>query len=98
MEVTRVQDGDMSCVEPPLDQNWSDRKKLEWHAAVAAYDTGVRFEIRDGSFKVRDRTGLWGEKEPHYSVIVGGSSSVHSFDSAWTYINGACAGARAARS
>ena len=98
MEVTRVQDGDMSRVEPPLGQNWSDRKKLEWHAAVAAYDTGVGFEIRDGSSKVRNRIGLWVEHEPHYSVIVGGSSSVHSFDSAWTYINGACAGANAARS
>ena len=98
MAVTRVQDGDMSCVEPPLDQNWSDRKKLEWHAAVAAYGTGVRFEIRDGSSKVRNRIGLWVEHEPHYSVIVGGSSSVHSFGSAWIYINGARAGARAARS
>ena len=98
MEVTRVQDGDMSCIEPPLDQNWSPRKKLEWHAAVAEYDTGVRFIIGHGSIKRKTKLGFWVEDQPHYGVQVGGSSTTLSFNEAWTYINGACVGARAARS
>lgn len=88
MRVTRIERDGMSHVEPPLDSEWSDRKRLEWHAAVAEYDTGVPFAIHDGSRSDSMRT--------HYTVQVGGSAIVLNFDEAWLYIIGASTGAKAA--
>lgn len=80
-----------------MGQKWSNRKKLEWRAAAAEYDTGMRFRIVQVSVKRKNRLGFWVEDQPHYGVQIGGSSTTLNFNEAWAYINGACAGARAAR-
>ena len=94
MKVTRCSNGDETWIEPPIDQTWTNRKKLEWHAAIVEHDTGVRVRIGDGSFKRRRADGRWIEDEPHYSVNVGSSSTVYNFRDAWVYLNGVSAGAQ----
>lgn len=44
-EVTRVDNGHGSHIEPPLEQTWTDGFKLAWHAAVVAHDTGLRIRL-----------------------------------------------------
>lgn len=95
VDVRMVQDGNMTYPDPPFDPDWSDRTKLEWHAAIAELESGVRIRIADGHFRLMEN-GRWVEHEPHYSVQVGYSSTVLPFRGAWTYINGARAGGRGA--
>ena len=90
MKVTRIERGDMSHAVPPLNSEWPERKQLEWKAAVAEHDTGVRFTVKGGRF-------AWARRD-HYTVNVGESSITPlSFGEAWTYITGAEAGIKSAR-
>lgn len=90
MKVTRVEKDGTSHIEPPLDSEWSEREQLEWRAAVAEHDTGVRFSVRRGRF-------VWSPRD-HYTIKVGESSITPlSFGEAWTYITGAETGIKNAR-
>lgn len=94
MNVTRIQTEASSHIEPPCDDAWPDRVKLEWWAAVTAHDTGLRIEISDAevSHGQKKLTGL-------YHITVGGSSAVpFTFREAWTYLNGVSTGAEQSRS
>jgi len=89
MVVTRVQTGNGSHIEPPCDDAWPDRMKLEWWAAVTADDTGLRVEVRDAEFW---HGGV--KKYGYYSVIVGhGSITPLTFDQALSYLSGVSTGA-----
>lgn len=90
MNVTRVYTGTGSHIEPPLEDHWSNRQKLEWHAAVAEHDTGLRVLVHP----MPRRFGL-GED---YSIQVGRrSTSAMPYDRAWTYINGISVGGQQVR-
>ena len=88
--VTRVQTEHGSHIEP--DCPMGDHQQLLWLAAVVAHDTGLRIGIGEGSYK---RNGV--EQPGMYSVMVGNSSTVLDWSSAWTYLNGVSTGARASR-
>lgn len=80
--ITRVQDGRIDLVEPPLDPNWTEAEKLAWHAATVAHDTCLHIQVRE------DTPG-------RYALIVGhvGTSAMPMRD-AWSYLNGIRAAAR----
>ena len=99
-DVTRVQDGRSSLVEPPLDPEWDEPTKLAWHAAVIAHDTGLNITVSDEAW-----TDGQGRPQPgHYAITVyrpdgGPVSSASAFPcrDAWTYLNGIEVGVRATR-
>lgn len=85
--VQRVDDATGSHIEPPLDENWSDLQKLQWHAAVTALDTGCEVtvkEVRRNLFSVSWRT-----------ATMSTSTSGSPFYVTWTYLSGMAAGATA---
>lgn len=97
-DVTRVQEGRSSVVEPPLDPGWDEAAKLAWQAAVVAYDTGLRITLHDETWVVD------GKPMPgYYGITVYGravgpySNASKTYRDAWTYLNGIATGARAAR-
>lgn len=88
MKVTRVKEirpdrqafGD--SIDPPLDPDWSDLKKLQWNAAVVECD----HNLPEGTIKVH-------YFPTNYNVVVKtpgrvSSSAVHSWEDAWSLING----------
>lgn len=95
--VTRVRTSTGSYVEPPLDPGWDDLTKLQWHAAVVSYDTGLNVHISPGDSSIK-RFGEWRKIHGTYSVRCGASSTIlPNFHSTWTYLNGISMGARASR-
>ncbi|MFG2001717.1 hypothetical protein ACGFNU_21455 [Spirillospora sp. NPDC048911] len=92
-EVTRVQEGRSSVVEPPLDTDWDEATKLAWQAAVVACDTGLPIRLYDGAWVVGGKP-----MSGYYSINVGPSSaSSFTYSKAWTYLNGVRAGAEATK-
>lgn len=94
--VTRIaHEGGGSHVEPPLDQAWDELTKLRWHAEVVAVDTGKRCEVRGAKYRIDDRLQV-GFFNVHYrgkcGVAVQGPMD---FRSAWDWLNGFAAGAKA---
>lgn len=94
-DVTRVQDGRSSLVEPPLNPEWTEAEKLAWHAAVTAHDTGLRITLHDQAWT----DGRGQPQSGFYSITVYGavisSNSAKTYRDAWTYLNGIAVGARA---
>lgn len=82
MNVTRVHDDRGSHIEPALDPTWPVLTMLEWLAAVAEVDSGLRVQVY--------------ESAPHlYAITVGGnSSSGRSGSLAWEYLTGVIVGAQ----
>lgn len=101
--VERIHADRGSHIEPPLDQRWSDLDKLRWHAAVAEADAGITIEVGPSQLRYKPPgSERWIERTDEFRINValpGIYSSCISlrFYEAWTYINGAVAGARAAR-
>lgn len=95
--VKRVQDEHGSHIEPALDRTWTLLEQLRWQAAVVGIDCGITPIVTHSRYSIRF-ADVWREQPDFFSVQVGGSSSgPHSFDSAWTYLNGIGAGVRAVR-
>lgn len=96
--VTRVETDHGSNVEPPLNPAWNDERKLAWHAAVTAYDSGVSVRVFAGASQIQ-HGGEWVDVPDSYSLTIGGSSShsSYSFQRAWAFLNGVDAGAGAVR-
>ncbi|AEJ92290.1 hypothetical protein OPTIMUS_75 [Mycobacterium phage Optimus] len=81
--------------EPEFDQTWPDLVKLRWSAALVRDQTGLSVTVHEANYSIGgvQQTGC-------YSVHLryGATSSAsgpHSYDSAWTYLNGIRAGAQA---
>lgn len=84
-----------SHIEPPLEQWWSKFQKLKWHAAVVEVDSGVPVRVTRSDYKTKI-AGVWVPNYGYFDVSTGRSSiGPMSFDSAWSYLNGIEAGARA---
>lgn len=90
VEVERVfsENGMSSHIEPPLDPEWSDLQKLQWHAAIVEMDTGVKFTIREQRTNGRLYYG--------YSYRNVGATANDYYDM-WTFLNGFSDGHCAAR-
>lgn len=94
MNVTRVNTGRGSHIEPPLNPDWPDLTKLEWKAAVVEMDTGLRARVREGG---HDELvgGAWKPIPNSYQLRIGtGSIGPLAFRSAWDVLTGAETGAR----
>ena len=77
--------------EPPLDPAWPDIVKLDWKAGCVTADTGLDITVEQLT------AGLFGRD---YSIAIKGeyggiSAGPFGYNSAWTYLNGISAGARA---
>jgi hypothetical protein len=99
-DVTRVQDGRSSLVEPPLNPEWDEPTKLAWHAAVIAHDTGLRITLHDEAWT----DGQGHPRSGYYGITVYGanggpvsSAAAFTYRDAWTYLNGIGVGVRATR-
>ncbi|NKS52560.1 hypothetical protein GS500_04690 [Rhodococcus hoagii] len=97
MVVHRVQEPGGSCIEPALDSRWPDAVKLSWHAAVAEADSGVQVRVAPANYSI---DGV--PQHGYYNIKIGTSWGVSSYgplryDSAWDYMNGVSAGARAVK-
>lgn len=92
VEVSRVEDGQFTNVDPEFDGSWPKLTKLEWQCAVVELDCGIRPRVSPALVHVN------GVMQPdHFCIAVGDSSiSPLSFLDAWTYLNGVAAGAQAA--
>jgi hypothetical protein len=78
-KVARVEDDSGTHIEPPLDQSWSEIQKLQWAAAVAELDSGLRLRVvqsGDWSFPFGIQHSVW--QSPHYAL---------SYGDAWNAIN-----------
>lgn len=101
MDVKMVTDGNMTRPEPPLDEGWSDRVKLEWKAALVSLESGLAIDIHPADYRVK-KFGVWVKAKPdHYNIMVVGdygssTSGPFLFNEAWTYLNGVETGARSA--
>lgn len=88
-EVRRVVNGLSSHIEPPLEEDWSDLEKLQWNAAVATLDTGLRILVHPMEADVMGRV--------RYSVQVENiSASARPYFEAWSYISAVSTGGLAA--
>lgn len=95
--VIRINTTHGSHIEPPLDPDWTDLTKLQWHAAVVTYDTGIPIRISDGAYKVQSGD-QWVDVPGHYSINVGsGCRSALDYRDAWIYLSGVSAGYEAAK-
>lgn len=82
-EVRRVIGENSTYIEPPLDSNWDDLKKLRWNAAVVTEDTGLRVLVHPVDLG-------------KYSVQVGNySAGAVPYSDAWRYISAVSIGAQA---
>lgn len=89
MNVTRIQDGQASRIEPPCEETWPERLKLEWWAAVTAHDTGLSIKVTDAQCW---RGGV--KQHGYYHLAVGRSSAVPlTFEQAWSFLSGVSTGA-----
>jgi hypothetical protein len=92
--VARIETGDGSHIEPPLDQSWDEATKLAWHAAAVAADTGLRIHVHDEAASNADGREIPG----WYALSIGHTGcSAMDYGTAWTYLNGVVTGAREAR-
>jgi hypothetical protein len=97
MNVTRIHTATGSHIEPPLEPEWSDFKKLLWHATVVEADTGIRLVVTEGGMKRRQSDGGWAAVPGAYTIAYGnGSISAFDFERAWSFINGVTLGAELA--
>jgi hypothetical protein len=78
-------------VEPPLDVKWSPQEKLIWLASLIEHRTGITCRVNNNS---KQMTGAK-ESFDHYGIQVGDSSTGADYASAWAYLSGVEAGARA---
>lgn len=94
MKVERVSDETGSHIEPPLQDDWSDLERLQWHAAVVECDAGVRVTIKPANawHNGLRRSGVYNISYSHERMS--GSSSAYTFGQAWTFLNGIELGAR----
>jgi hypothetical protein len=78
--------------DPPMDPSWPDLVKLKWHAALVCSKTGINVTVH---LQPQDHPG------DHYQVTLRGprwaSATIHTYRSAWTYLNGIESGAEAAQ-
>lgn len=89
MLVQRVTTATGSRIDPPLNDSWSDLKKLEWKAAVIEADTGLKIEIYDPRSATKFFGGWVRDRPRRYGFLVGCSSAASfSFGQAWTFMNG----------
>lgn len=98
MKVERVRTEHGSRIEPGLEDNWPERKKLEWKLAVIEVDSGLRIGMYDPKcptkilgFWVRDRYCKYG------FTVAGASVGAFTFHAAWDFLNGVEFGYKAAR-
>ncbi|MFD4740589.1 hypothetical protein ACFWNQ_24975 [Streptomyces virginiae] len=85
MIVHRIRTDRGSHIEPALDPAWPDATKLQWHAAVTALDTGLPIHVHVAA-------------RSEYGLTVGNTGAApFTYREAWEYLNGASAGATAAR-
>lgn len=84
MKVERVMTEGGDHIEPPLDPNWTELRKLEWLAAVVAVDTGFVVTVRQAPSH-RWRYCLSGP---------GWGLSDMAFAQCWDYLSGISIGAR----
>jgi hypothetical protein len=94
----RVETERGSHIEPPLDPSWSDLEMLQWHAAVATFDTGLRIVVHPGCLQYKRRGRRWVDVPNVFSIQVGHSSRGSApFHEVWTFLNGVSTGATQAR-
>jgi hypothetical protein len=97
MQVERIKTEHGSHIEPRLEQWWSKRKKLEWHAAVIEVDSGIPVRVSRADYSTKI-AGVWIPNPGYYDVSTGRSScGPLTYDDAWSYLNGIAAGASAVR-
>lgn len=94
MKARRVYaDDGSSHIEPPLDQEWSDLEKLKWKAEVSSDDSGLEIHVAPGQYYIED------ERQPYFYTVnlPHSSSGPHTFNEAWTHMNGIVSGAQEVR-
>lgn len=94
MKARRVYaDDGSSHIEPPLDQEWSELEKLKWKAEVASDDSGLEIGVAPGEYHIG------GVRQPYFYTVntPHSSSGPHTFDEAWTRMNGIVTGAQEVR-
>ncbi|APC46665.1 hypothetical protein I5H34_gp088 [Mycobacterium phage Empress] len=81
--------------EPELDPAWPDLVKLRWNAALIRDETGLSVTVHEANYSIGgvQQTG-WYSVRLRYGMT-SSVSVAHSYDSAWTYLNGIRAGAQA---
>ncbi len=106
MNVTRVNHGGGSHVEPPFDESWNDLTKLEWATAVSLADAGLPPDavkvVPTSAGRIIRR---WGKEHVQryagrYDIAYGpgrGVTCSFGYHEARTYLQGVTLGARLAR-
>lgn len=84
MKVQRVETQNGSAIKPALKDYWSDKKKLEWKAAVLEADYGVVVQVDDSNYSTK-RFGVWVPNPGYYTVFGVGPLS---YRSAWDFMVG----------
>jgi hypothetical protein len=86
-----------SHVEPQLDQDWPEWKKLEWLAAVVSVDTSIPIRIAEATFSTK-RRGKWRVDPDAYSINYGhGAIGAYGYQEAWSLLTGIGLGVDLAR-
>lgn len=76
-----------------MDEDWPAWKRLEWHAAVVAEDTGLPIRISEARFSSK-RFGKWRVDPDMFSVNFGhGSIGAYPYAEAWALLTGLTLGA-----
>lgn len=73
MMVIRVQEEFGSRVEPPFREDWDDLTKLQWHAALTTYDSGLDVSVEIAGVRRRE-LGRWIDVTGMFNVRCGGTS------------------------
>jgi len=82
-DVRRVKTTHGSHIEPPLNDDWTDLEKLQWHLAVTLHDSGKPADL----FTIRQDDSRLGRKAYALEWNYGGMSPM-TYGSMWTLIDG----------
>lgn len=102
MEVRRIYpDGPYggSHVEPPFNESWTEREKIDWHAAITEFDSGIEVVVSTGGSSRR----VLGKLRPIggvYGFILGGgvmATSERPYLDCCTFLHGLSVGANLVR-